>query len=159
MGFTIRWETGPEWSGDNSLDDERHETLALWAADCAEHVLRLFEAERPDDDRPRTAIETVREWQNGEVTVAEAREQSLAAQAAARDASSTAACEAARAAGHAVATVQVDRHAKSAANYAIKSTVAANPTDERAAEDEANWQMGRLPSDLRAVMFLEEMGK
>ena len=29
--------------------------LALWAADCAEHVLPLFEAARPLDARPRHA--------------------------------------------------------------------------------------------------------
>jgi hypothetical protein len=36
-----------------SLTDEHHHLLALWAAECAEHVLPLFEAGRPDDPRPR----------------------------------------------------------------------------------------------------------
>ncbi len=40
-----------------TLEDGDHRLLALWAADCAEHVLPLFEAERPDDDRPRRAID------------------------------------------------------------------------------------------------------
>ena len=39
-----------------SLTDEDHHRLALWAADCAEHVLPVFEAARPDDRRPREAI-------------------------------------------------------------------------------------------------------
>ncbi|MFC7204453.1 putative immunity protein [Haloferax namakaokahaiae] len=159
MEFAIWWEMGPEWNGDNSLDDERHRALALWAADCAEHVLQFFEGERPDDDRPRDAIEATRAWHRGEVAVGETRAYALAAQAAARDAGTTAASEVARAAEHAVGAAEVDRHAKAAANYAIKAAVAANPRDERAAETEANWQMGQLPSDLRAVVFLEERAK
>src|SRR6478752_842823 len=39
-----------------TLTDEDHHRLALWAAECAEHVLPLFETARPDDLRPREAI-------------------------------------------------------------------------------------------------------
>jgi hypothetical protein len=37
-------------------------SMRLFAADCAEHVLHLFEDRYPDDDRPRKAIETVRQY-------------------------------------------------------------------------------------------------
>ena len=43
-------------------------TTRLFAADCAEHVLPLFEARRPGDDRLRKAIETARAFANGEAT-------------------------------------------------------------------------------------------
>ena len=43
-----------------SLTDRDYQLLALWAATCAEHVLGLFEAVRPDDPRPRRAIEQAR---------------------------------------------------------------------------------------------------
>jgi hypothetical protein len=68
-----------------SLQDAAHQLLAIWAADCAEHVLHLFEQVRPDDDRPRRAIELGRAWARGEVTWAEARTQAGHANAAARD--------------------------------------------------------------------------
>jgi len=45
-----------------SLTDDDHHLLALWAADCAEHVLPLFLRERPGDDRPRQAIVAARGW-------------------------------------------------------------------------------------------------
>jgi hypothetical protein len=45
---------------------------ALWAADCAERVLPLFEEQYPDDDRPRRAIEAARAWARGEVLQGEA---------------------------------------------------------------------------------------
>ncbi|HET7466213.1 MAG TPA: hypothetical protein VFL29_06085, partial [Candidatus Dormibacteraeota bacterium] len=56
-----------------TLTDDDHRLLALWAADCAEHVLHHFEAERPDDDRPRRAIEQARAWVRGEVKMMQSR--------------------------------------------------------------------------------------
>src|SRR5690349_5167060 len=41
-------------------------TARLFAADCAEAVLPLFEEVRPDDDRPRKAIEVARLRARGE---------------------------------------------------------------------------------------------
>lgn len=45
--------------------------LRLFAADCAERVLMLFEKEYPDDNRPRVAIETARKFALGQATVEE----------------------------------------------------------------------------------------
>jgi hypothetical protein len=39
--------------------------LMLYAADVAEDVLHLFEQKYPDDDRPRKAIQAVRDYANG----------------------------------------------------------------------------------------------
>ena len=52
-----------------TLTDSDHRHLALWAASCAEHVLDLFESARPEDPRPRRAIELGRAWVRGEVTM------------------------------------------------------------------------------------------
>src|SRR5205085_11169625 len=68
-----------------TLSDSDHHLLALWAASCAEHVLDLFESARPDDPRPRRAIERARAWARGEVTMTEARSAGGHAMAAARD--------------------------------------------------------------------------
>jgi hypothetical protein len=40
----------------------------MFACDCAEHVLPLFEREHPYDDRPRQAIEIVRRFLAGRAT-------------------------------------------------------------------------------------------
>jgi hypothetical protein len=50
--------------------------LALWAALCAEHVLHLFESVQPDDPRPRQAIEQIRAWTRGEITMSSMTEPS-----------------------------------------------------------------------------------
>src|SRR5512141_84496 len=83
-----------------TLQDSDHHLLAVWAADCAEHVLHFFEQTQPGDDRPRRAIEQARAWVRGEVTWTQARKAAFAANAAAREVSG-AAKEAAHAAGQA----------------------------------------------------------
>jgi hypothetical protein len=98
-----------------------HSHLALWAADCAERVLDLFEIENPEDARPREAIQAARLWVVGKLTIAEARKFAFAAHAAARGANTPAAAAAARAAGHAAATAHVSTHASHAAHYAVKA--------------------------------------
>src|SRR5512132_2540066 len=67
-----------------TLTDSAHRLLALWAASCAEHVLDLFESARPEDQRPRQAIEDARAWARGEVTMMQARAAGGHAMAAAR---------------------------------------------------------------------------
>lgn len=71
----------------------------LFAADCAEAVLPLFERDYPDDDRPRRAIEAARAFAHDKIDVAALG----AANDAARDAALAAARDAAWAAAMAAA--------------------------------------------------------
>ena len=124
-------------------------TLAQWGADCAEHVLHLFEIHHPEDGRPRQAIATARAWARGEVKMMVARGASVKTHAAAREASDPAAVAVARAAGHAVATAHSIRHARGAAAYAIVAVVAttAESVREAAVAAEREWQLARLPAE------------
>lgn len=122
----------------NSAD---HHALALWAADCAERVLPLFEAAHPADKRPREAISAVRRWAKEKLSMVAARQFALDAHAAAREASTDAARQAARAAGHAAATAHVPTHAAHAAEYAVKAVTAQG--GDSAAEE--HWQDEKLP--------------
>ena len=60
--------------------------LRLFAADCAEHVLCLFEREHPVDSRPRAAIDMARNFANRKATKQELATAGYAAQSAAQDA-------------------------------------------------------------------------
>lgn len=137
------------------LDKGDQRSLALWAADCAEHVLPHFEKKYPGDDRPRKAIEAARAWTRGEIRVGEARAAAVAAHAAARDADEGAARAAARATGHAAGTAHMAAHARHAAAYAVTAaTNAAVSTAAAAATaEEREWQFRRLPEHLRLVAF------
>jgi hypothetical protein len=53
-----------------TLSEADRRIVAVWAADCAERVLRLFEAEAPGDSRPRDAIARTRAFARGELGVA-----------------------------------------------------------------------------------------
>lgn len=133
-----------------NLDQRDHDTLALWAADCAEHVLAHFEASSPADPRPRAAIDAARGWVRGELSVRDARSAAFASRAASRDAADPAARAAARAAGHAAATAHVAGHARRAATYAVTAVT------EAAAAEERQWQHARLPDRLYALAFGEQ---
>jgi len=102
-------------------DKKVHRIIAMWAADCAEHVLHLFEEKYPEDKRPREAIEAGRAWIRGETRVGDIRKAAIAAHAAARNADNESAIAAARAAGHAAGTAHVAGHAIHAAEYACKA--------------------------------------
>ncbi|WBB73652.1 hypothetical protein O7602_29000 [Micromonospora sp. WMMD1128] len=137
-----------------TLTDDDHRLLALWAADCAEHVLDLFEAVRPDDPRPRAAIEHIRAWVRGEVTMMVSRAAGGHAMGAARDLRG-AARHAAYAAGQAGAVAHVAAHELGAAAYAIKAVRAAAPDGlvDEAGRAECRWQRDRLPAAIRDLVL------
>ena len=114
-----------------SLKPDR-KSAALYAADCAEHVLYVFENERPDDKRAVQAIEAARKWAGGEISVLAARNAAVAANAAARDCIGEQSRAAARACAHAAATAHMQRHMDVCCDYALKAS------ENRIAESE--WQ-------------------
>lgn len=137
-----------------TLQDTDHRLLAVWAADCAQHVLYFFEQVQPDDDRPRQAIEQAYAWARGEVTMTQARTAAGHAMGAAR-ALRGAAREAAYAAGQAAAVAHVAAHELGAAAYAIRAARAAAPEAERieAGRQECRWQRAQLPDEIRDLVL------
>lgn len=65
-----------------SVCPENEKEVRLFATDCAEHVLHIFEAKIPNDDRPRKAIQAARDFAEGKITKEAARDCSLDAYAA-----------------------------------------------------------------------------
>jgi len=108
--------------------------VRLWGADCAAHVLPIFEREMPGDTRPRQAIEAARGFARGTV--------SDAALAAARDATMDATMDATRAAARDAARAAAWVAARAAARAAAWVATRAAASD---AEDaEKAWQLDRL---------------
>ena len=138
-----------------TLTDADHQLLALWAASCAEHVLDLFESARPEDPRPRQAIEQARAWaaRRGHDDRRLARRAATRWRAA-RDLRG-AARHAAYAAGQAAAVAHVAAHELGAAAYAIKAARAAAPEgeSESAGRRECRWQRDQLPEAIRELVL------
>jgi hypothetical protein len=137
-----------------TLTDSDHQLLALWAAACAEHVLDLFESVRPEDPRPRQAIEHARAWVRGDVRMMQARAAGGHAMGAARELRG-APRHAAFAAGQAAVVAHVAAHELGAAAYAIKAARAAAPEGEGevAARRECQWQRDQLPEAVRDLVL------
>lgn len=137
-----------------SLTDDDHRLLALWAADCAEHVLHHFAQARPGDDRPRQAIDLGRAWARGEVSMTTARTAAGHANAAARNLRG-AARHAAYAAGQAAAVAHVAAHELGAAAYAIRAARAAagDGAGAEAGRVECAWQRAQLSHGIRELVL------
>lgn len=141
-----------------TLTDDHHHLLALWAAVCAEHVLHLFETERPEDLRPREAIDAARAWTRGDVSMMTARALGGHAMGAARDLVGAPRL-AAYSAGQAACVGHVAEHDLGAAAYAIKAVVAAAPAGdgESARRRECAWQRQRLPDEVNGLVIEDQL--
>lgn len=138
-----------------TLTDADHRLLALWAASCAEHVLPRWEQERPDDFRPREAIEAARAWARGELGMMAARAAGGHAMGAARPLRG-AARFAAYAAGQAACVGHVAEHDLGAAAYAIKAELAAAGNDVGARLAERDWQRDQLPPQVSKLVLEDQ---
>ena len=134
-----------------TLSEDDRRVLAVWAADCAERTLPLFEAQAPTDPRPREAIAGVRAFARGEMRIGPVRALAVEAHAAARDVGNPAAVAAARAAGHAAATAHMAAHARGVA-YAARAAGLAAADDPTAVADEARWQLDHASPAVRDVL-------
>ena len=134
-----------------TLSEADRRIVAVWAADCAERVLGLFESEAPGDSRPRDALARLRAFARGELGVAEARSR-FVAHAAAREVSASAAAAAARAAGQAASIPHMGAHALGAAAYAAKAAGLALSDRPEAVGEEIRWQLDHMSAATRAAL-------
>ena len=137
-----------------TLTDDDHHLLAAWALGCAEHVLPLFEEHRPEDRRPRHAIELGYAWIRGEVSMGVAHQAAFQANAAGKGMPDPAKF-AALSAGQAVAVAHVAAHDLGAAAYAIRAAGASVPADDAglARARERDWQRDQLPAAVRDLVL------
>jgi hypothetical protein len=135
-----------------TLSEADRRLVAAWAADCAEHVLGLFESEAPTDDRPRDAIARTRAFSRGEVDAASEIRRRFVAGRAVRSASSPAAVAAARAAGQASGVAHMGAHALGAAAYAARAVGLANPDRPTSGREEIAWQLEQMDAGVRSAL-------
>lgn len=135
-----------------TLSEAERRVVAAWAADCAERVLGLFEAEAPADDRPRAAVARARAFARGELKTAEEIRRRFIGGVPAGEVKAPAAAAAARAAGQAVAVCHMGAHALGAAAYAAKAAGLAAPGRPEIVDDEIRWQLTHMTAEVRAAL-------
>ena len=114
----------------------------LYACDCAERVLHIYESSHPGDTRPREAIAASRKYARGEISRAELGAAEMAAWAAADEAYEDEVLAAADAAW--AAAWAADPAADAGARWAA---MRAEDASQMAAE--CKWQVERLAQYLR----------
>lgn len=134
-----------------SLSEEDRRRVAAWAADCAERVLPVFEAEAPHDDRPRDAIERARAFARGELAAAAEIRLRFVAGRAAHSATTPAGVAAARAAAQAAAVAHMGAHALGASAYAARAAGSASDRSDGAAHELA-WQLKQMSLEVAAAL-------
>ena len=128
---------------------DRDRIARLFACDCAESVLHLFEAKYPDDHRPRRAIETARLYAVGKATEDELKASASASAYAAASAYAYAAASAyASAAWSAYAAASA--YASASAAWSAYAS-AAWSASASAADDERKKQTETLKNYLRGA--------
>ncbi|MFJ2770977.1 putative immunity protein [Streptomyces sp. NPDC087300] len=120
-----------EETGEIALSKQDLREVTAYAAACAETVLDLFEADQPDDPRPRDAIRTAWEFARGGERGKPLRDTAWAALKAVKDTDTAAAGEAARAAMAAAGAAYLHPLAKATQ---VKHILGAGAHAARAAE-------------------------
>lgn len=131
-----------------TLSEPNRRLVAAWAADCAQRVLWVFEAEAPEDDRPRTLIARTRALASRELNTAEGIHRRFAGGVGQGEVKGPAAAAAARAAA---AVCHMGAHALGAA-YAAKAAGLADPDRPEAVQDEIRWQLDHMSAEVRAAL-------
>jgi hypothetical protein len=142
-----------------ALSEEERRLISLWAANCAERVLGLFETKAPPDTRPRMALEGVRAFALGGKRTGQLRSLVWAALAAAREVGDPAATAAARAAAvaagtpyiHALATPHQSKHILGPAMYQVQARQL-EMDDPSVGDEEIHWAIKHASPTVREVL-------
>ncbi|MFB7669434.1 putative immunity protein [Kitasatospora sp. NPDC056138] len=142
------------------MSEEDRRLLGIWAADCVERVLPLFEAQAPSDTRPREAIGGVRAFARGEARKGLLRSLAWAALAAAREVGDPAATAAARAAGYAAATPYIHplatphqvKHVLAPAVHGARAREIAAGEEASVGDEEIRWAIEHASPAVRGIV-------
>jgi hypothetical protein len=129
------------------LQKEKHYQLIQWACDCAEHVFPLLGDKI--DQRLIKALDIAKACSLGKASVGDAREASVCAHTAAREATEPTVTAVARSVGYAVATAHMADHSLGAAWYALKAVKNAGGS----IETEREWQDEHLPAEIKELVM------
>jgi len=108
------------------IELQKHRTIVMWAFECAQIPLELFEEKYPAESRPGIALEICKAWAKGEVKMPVAKKAILDAHATAKDINDDVYIALCHAIGHAGATVHVETHALGLVFYELTAIVLAN---------------------------------
>ncbi len=136
----------------------QHKVLAIWAIDCLNKVLPLFEAKYPKETVLKMAVHTLQRWVNDEIEMWEARKYTYTVLALARDMEKDDKpySQIVRAASHCLATCHVPIHSERAAMYIVSAIRLINKNKinvETLMIKERLWQLNRLKELMKLCLL------
>ena len=102
---------------------QNHRTLVLWAFECVQELLEIFEIAYPDEVRPRNAFELCQKWAQGEVKMPVAKRAILNCHQACKDIHNDYLIALCHAIGQGLSTVHVETHAIGLPIYELSAIV------------------------------------
>lgn len=128
------------------MDNQSHRVLVLWALDCGNVALKVFESVFPEEMRPRKCLELSEMWAKGQVKMKEAKRGILDAHAVAKEIDDEACKALCHGIGYAGATVHVGSHAIGLPMYELTAIVlSCKMSDyEEAVKEKIDFYIGRL---------------
>ncbi|MGV8906991.1 MAG: putative immunity protein [Acetobacterium sp.] len=105
------------------IELQKHRTLVMWAFDCVQIPLAVFEEKYPNEYRPRKALELCKDWAKGIIKMAIAKRAILEAHAVANEIDDKEYVALVHAIGQGVSTVHVETHALGLVFYELSAIV------------------------------------
>jgi len=105
------------------MNSSSHKELVLWAFDCCETTLDIFEEKYQQEKRPRICRDTTIEWSKGKIKMPIAKKAILDCHRVSKEIDDSEYGAMCHAIGHACATVHVQTHAIGLVIYELTSLV------------------------------------
>ncbi len=126
-----------------------HKILALWAIDCLNRILPLFEMKYPNEIILKTAVGTLQKWINDEIKMWDARKYTYTVLGLAKtmEKDDKPYSQVVRATSHCLATCHVPTHSEGTAMYVVSAIKLINKSKGDVValmENERIWQINRL---------------
>ena len=131
-----------------------HKILALWAIDCLNRILPVFEEKYPNETVLKTAVSTLQKWIHGKIKMWDARKYTYTVLALAKtmEKDDKPYSQIVRAASHCLATCHVPTHSEGTAMYVISAIKLLNEGKGDVVslmENERIWQINHLKELMR----------
>lgn len=109
------------------IQKQDHQTLILWALDCAMVPIKILQKKYPKEERPKIALQKSFEWATGLIKMPEAKKAILDCHRCAKEIKDEVDIALFHAIGQACSTVHVETHAIGLPIYELTAIVRSNP--------------------------------
>lgn len=136
---------------------KEHKILAIWAIDCLNRILPLFEVKYPNENILKIATDTLKKWINDEIKMWDARKYTYVVLSLAKtlEKNDKPYSQIVRATSHCLATCHVPTHSEGTAMYVVSAIKLINQGENdliNIMQNERIWQINHLKKLIQHAM-------